>query len=172
LSATVIAYAPPVEDRVAAAWQQRRSELMHDWLRNRFLPRLQACLAAPGAQASPLLFERFQATAHEWPARSAEIRALAEDCGEVMSPRRLAENVAAALDRDTAAFIRSTAFDLWALRSGILQALADVGETCDAADAAYARWAAEPSPAHLRALAARCERVASAVAILPARPGL
>jgi hypothetical protein len=172
LRAIATAYAPPVDDPAVAAWQQRRSELMHDWLRNRFLPRLQACLAAPGAEASSLLLERFQATPHEWQARSAEIRTLAEDCVEVMSPRRLADDVAAALDRHTAQFIRSTAFDLWVLRRGILPTLADVRETCDAADDAYARWAAEPSPIHLRALAERCERVASAIAKLPARPGL
>lgn len=161
-------------DPLEAAWRRRRAEFTHDWLRNRLLPRLHGCtaLTGPGVIANTEIVERLYASVKEWPSRSSEALALADEFAEIMSPARAVDSIAPALEPGPAAFLRTTALELWRVRHGVPLLLDEIRlAVCDA-DQAYAEWTDRDSEAALRRFAGQIERLARALSALPPRAGL
>jgi hypothetical protein len=123
-----------------AEWRRRRSELTHDWLRNRFMPHVAACLAigSGAAEAPAAAVAAFVATVHEWPARSSLARQLADTYCEAMSPALQVAHLTASLAEGVATYVQEAAVAQWRYRIDAL--LAEVRDAQQSADNAYARW--------------------------------
>jgi len=161
-------------DTAVAAWRKRRSSLTHDWLRQRFLPRVQGCLTLSqgDANASARIVDTFAATLREWPCRRVEALKLVDEFAEVMSPIRTVEDIAPALTTEGASFLRFTAMELWKLRhrAGALEE--EARAAYHATDDAFRAWDRDASPASLQTLAIEGERLARALSNLPSRVAL
>lgn len=147
----------------ALAWRRRRSAFVHDWLRNRFMPRLQACLtiAAPGIDVSAETARVFEAAVREWPARSAEALRLLDDFCAAMSPVTVVDAMPG-ISGVVADYLRRTALESWNVRHDIPQLVREARAAVDSANFSYSRWA-------LPALADDCERLARALGQLPSK---
>lgn len=163
MSATFTLPDPP-EINAVADWQQRRSAFVHDWLCNRFMPRLQACVAltGTGAAASARTADGFIAVVQEWPEHGAEALQLIEIFCDVMSPTRQIDEIMPALPAALAQYLRKTALESWKVRHGIPALLDEVRTAHASANRHYAMWA-------LSEMARDCERIAKAFSKLPSR---
>ena len=160
-------------------WQRARTAFNHDWLKNRYLPRLAAYLnIITGRASNPRWIREFdQMVLAEWRTHAAEGRRVVEAFESTMSP-------AAALVRarrftaDERAWLPAVADSLWRARL-------DIDVTCnaaraqfDAAERAFAkldgRFGSMPQTSSLEELEdclktfqAECETLAACVASLP-----
>lgn len=164
-------------------WQQRRSRLNHDWLKNRHLNRLEGILALlEAASPSPEpLAEFFHDDLAAWERRVAEVRALIASFEAEMSPRALfGAPPLCRLPREAQTWLGDRLHDLWRARIGSAGLLAAAGEALDEAECAVARLRARlavpPPLTGARARGAReeieafrdtCRALADAVAALP-----
>ena len=159
-------------DPAAAHWQRRRAEFSHDWLRNRFLPRLHARLALvrAGVHAHPLTMNSLDNGIREWPDRGAEALQLADTFDTMMSPLRWVENLAPSLGPDVASFVRCTTEEAWRTRHQVDAIVREIRARHSEADRCYEEWVRRPSSnTALRDLARHCERLAQALSRLPSR---
>ena len=177
MTADVLAFT--AEPRVQ--WRQRRSEMTHDWLRNRLLPRLHAsiAIACGDAAASPAAIENIIAAIREWPLRRAAALRVATDYAAEVSPLREAGRISESLPADTGQYVRATALGAWALRHDLCRRLVRISRAGKSADAIYDAWSRissarpveedlSPSLSYLRDLAAACQEFAAALSDLPA----
>ena len=158
---------------VTFIWHRRVAEFTHDWLRNRFLPRIHAwiAIAGAGAEARPNLVETLVAGIREWDVRGAEALILAEDYCEAMSPRRFIDDVAVRLPADVAEFLRRSAFACWFARHRIGSRIEHVRSVHARVDTHLRRWNASAG-AHeaviaLNGVASECEALIAALSALP-----
>jgi len=166
--------APLHEDAGAAImWRRRVAEFTHDWLRNRFLPRVHAWIAITGAdaEARPNLVETLVAGIREWDVRGDEALMLSEDYCEIMSPRRFIDDVAIHLPSDVGEFLRRTAFACWNARHRIDSRVEHVRSAHARVDTNFRRWNAS-ARAHeaviaLNGVASECEALIAALSALP-----
>ena len=128
--------AAPLED-----WQQRRSRLNHDWLKNRHLNRLEGILALLDvAVPSPEPLDEF---VHDdlagWPRRASEVRALLASFDAEMSPRALfGAPPLCRLPRAAQDWLGDRLHRLWGERIAAARLLAEAGEALDQAERAAA----------------------------------
>jgi len=151
-------------------WRRRRSELTHDWLRNRLLPRLRASIAIARGEvaASPAAIENIVDAIREWPLRRGVALLVATDYATEMSPSRAASRICESLPADIAEYIRSTACDAWSFRHDVPRRLARVSHACNSADVIYETWdRASLSLAYLQDFAVACDELAAALSDLP-----
>lgn len=159
-------------DPAAAHWQRRRAEFSHDWLRNRFLPRLHArlALARAGVHAHPLTMKSLDDGIREWPDRGSEALQLADTFDMMMSPSRWVENLVPVLGSDVAAFVRCTTEEAWRTRHRIDARIGEIRLRHSEADRCYGEWVRRPSSIKaLRDMARQCEQLAQALSKLPSR---
>lgn len=158
-------------ESVVVAWQRRRAEFTHDWLRNRFLPRVLAylTLGRSGVRAGRQTVESLAVSLREWPARGGDSLQLADEFCEIMSPLRVVENIASTLSPGVASFLRHTALESWKLRHQVPALIDDVRSAYHAANESYVEWAASDSEIPLQAMALECERLARTLSKLPSR---
>ncbi|MFQ5717930.1 MAG: hypothetical protein ACE5IK_00135 [Acidobacteriota bacterium] len=153
----------PMED-----WQQRRSRFNHDWLKNRYLNRLDgflALLAVPSSDPERLLeFVRDDFPA--WEARSRQAGDLIWSFVQEMSPRCFVTQAPLCLlARTTRHWLGTLLHDLWAARYPISERVDAAAQALIEADEAYwrikERLAAEPADdvSRLRQLAHRFENL-------------
>jgi hypothetical protein len=158
-------------DAAAAAWQLRRSEFVHDWLRNRFLQRLHAlvALSRSDVHAPAETLDSFAAVVREWPERGRDALRLADDYGDFMSPGRAAREMA--LEPCVSRFVQCAASRAWTARHGVQRTLSGIRVTHRRASDCYARWEGFDGSAveELTSLARECEQLARAFAQLPGR---
>ena len=128
--------AAPLED-----WQQRRSRLNHDWLKNRHLNRLEGILALlDAATPSPEPLDEFvKDDLAGWPRRAAEVRALLASFDVEMSPRALfGATPLCRLSRATQDWLGNRLHELWRERIDAARLLAAARHGLEAADGAAA----------------------------------
>ena len=115
---------------LAAAWQKRRSEFNHDWLKNRYIPALAKWLnllddliedapAEAGFVASVL---------PQWEGRSQEGLALAHDFVTAMSPAGLLDCIECLRRRTDKEWLRQLIHQLWLARYPIHEWIADASD--------------------------------------------
>jgi hypothetical protein len=161
-----------MSDPASAQWQRRRAEFSHDWLRNRFLPRLHArlALARAGVHAHPLTMKSLEEGIREWPERGAEALQLADTFDIIMSPLRWIENLAPLLGSDVASFVRCATDEAWRTRHQVDSIVREIRTRHSEADRCYQEWVRRPSSSTaLRDMARHCERLAQALSKLPSR---
>lgn len=158
-------------DAAAAAWCARRSEFVHDWLRNRFLQRLHAlvALSRPDVSAARQTLDGFAAVVREWPERGVDALRLADDYDQVMSPARAVRSLA--LERCVCGYVQCVASRAWIARHGVQRTLTAIRVAHQRASVCYVQWESRAgSPAEeLGYMAGECERMARAFAQLPSR---
>lgn len=102
-----------------ADWQERRSELNHDWLKNTYLKQLQALIIRLQNSHPDLgrIREFLASDLYEWRTRRPDAVALLDEAEEALSPAALFDEAplsdCAELDRAWLAFI---VHDLWLAR--------------------------------------------------------
>jgi hypothetical protein len=161
-------------------WRQQRSELTHDWLRNRLLPRLHACIAIARDEirATEDMIGSLVAALREWPLRSVDVLRLMDDFCQEMSPLRAVRQLFARLPAELTAYVRMTAFDCWMAKHQIAARLTRIREIQLVSDALYGDWSARcalrPTQRDLALslrelvhLAQACEQMAVALSELP-----
>lgn len=154
----------------AVYWRQRRAAFTHDWLRNRLLPCLGACVAiARGdAAASGDIVAALLSTVREWSARRDEVLSLVEEFCDVMSPLHAADGVALSSSADVASYLRRTTVEAWKVRHHVVELLADVRTACCAVDHAYAAWTGNfDDAAALASMAEHYRHLARSLSRLP-----
>ena len=168
----------PTED-----WQHNRSRLNHDWLKNRFLNRLDGILAlqsSAGADTRQWLGVLSQTLA-EWDKRAREIAELIDSFEEEMSPRALlAAPPLCLLAPEVRDGLGQVLHDLWRarlpIRARVASALAALGDAdarhgelhrlATGSDVSGASGAAELRGA-IEAFRDACRRLGEAIGTLP-----
>lgn len=159
------ATAATAERSGAVEWRRRRSEITHDWMRNRFLPSVHALLAVAGGEVvmSGAMKAELLAAVHEWPLRGAAALELIDGYGDA-----LIESLPPQLPPG----IRRQAFDAWMQRNAIPELLESSRIALRDADQSYSRWSnesfgTEAAAIVLPAMAAACERLLRVLCALP-----
>lgn len=145
------------------AWQQRRSRLNHDWLKNQFLPALGHCLNLLDDLVEDIAFERsFVAKVlPQWETHLAEVRALPEDFERDMSPRTLfAYPPLANCDAETRRWLGDLVHVLWLARYPVRRWVSRATARAREAHAAFKRLSHELD---------KCPDTRSAQALRPLR---
>ena len=167
-----------VQDPVTR-WQRARTAFNHDWLKNRYLPRLAAYLnIITGRASNPRWIREFdQMVLAEWRTHAAEGRRVLEAFESAMAP-------GAALARtrrftgDARAWLLVVADSLWRTRLDIDAKCSAARAQFDAAEQAFVtldgRFGSMPQTSSLeeledclKAFQAECETLAACVARLP-----
>lgn len=121
-------------------WEQRRSELRHDWLKNHMLHALDAFLQrleAPEASDARLR-EFIEMDLFTWEQRRGEIRRIISSFESTMSPRVLLERPPLdRLDPDTRARLADLTDKLWHARYPVDRWQEDADRDLTTADGAY-----------------------------------
>jgi hypothetical protein len=176
-------FAPAIASDVAVtAWQQRRSAFTHDWLGNRLLPRLRACIAVARGDvaASGETIATLLTTLREWPVRGQEVLRLTDEFYEVMSPLRAIDDIASFLPQDVASYLRRTTLEVWKMRHRVAEVLSQVRTAHALVDRSYIAWmtrcdvSSAPGDrivrtAALADIAENCERLSRVLSSLPGR---
>lgn len=173
------------DSHAGRGWPQRRASFNHDWLKNVYLPALDAWInMLSGDIEDPSFEERFlQKRFREWEARCDEARALVQEFAEEMSPGCLvdAPSLEGFAEGDRA-WIRSVVHAAWKARTGQGPLLRQIDESLQAANAAFEELAERlrsieaRSSDDLRPLrddfadfASRCRELGAAISRLPNR---
>lgn len=164
-------------DVVAHAWRQRVAEFTHDWLQNRFLPRVHGLIAVSGGSidAPPAVLESLISGVREWERRGVEALLLADEYCDTMSPLRAIGELAPAVPLDVAEYLRWTACELWRTRHRVKARLDAVRAAHVEAQRSFALWKEmlpREDAAALRVLAGACEVLNGSLTLLPASVGL
>lgn len=154
----------------ADLWMRRRAELSHDRLRNRFLPRLHACIALhqPGTEASPDLMDALHAALDEWPAIDDELVELLDEIRD-LSPAHLAASISSCFPPNTGALIRDATITLWEFRHRIPSLVEELHAARAATSQHLARWLVDRTAESLRDVAHHCERLTYTLSKFPDR---
>ena len=172
--------AAKTSDGHTPTWRQRQSVFTHDWLRNRLLPRLHACVAIARGEvtATDDMIASLVAGLREWSLRNVDVQCLVDDFCQEMSPLRAVGQLFAHLPAELTTYVRMTAFDSWMERHQIATRLSCIRETHLVSDALYGDWSARcavrPTQSDLALslrelvrLAQSCEQMAAALSDLP-----
>ena len=125
------------------AWQQRRSRLNHDWLKNRYLNALDgflALLSSSNGSAADRLTEFVRHDLREWEKRSREAGDLIGAFVQEMSPRSVVGLPPLCLLPDeTRNWLGASLHHLWLARYPVTNRIDAAARALDAADQAYRR---------------------------------
>lgn len=122
------------------AWQQRRSQLNHDWLKNKYLPALEKLLNLLDDHLEDPEFERGFVSGHlpAWEQQRAEAVRLVEDFEPEMSPRLHLDRLPLSLhDEETRHWLANAVHSLWLARHPVRQWVVEARERANEVEAAY-----------------------------------
>lgn len=169
------------------SWQERRSRLNHDWLKNVYLGGL-AALHARIKNSAPAGMQYIERAFHEdleqWPEKSDEIKKLIDGFEEQMSPRMLfGESPLNACSQEVMSWLPDLVHELWRFRVGAGN-LVETASTsfsnveseypvcCKAMEDYLRRRSDQDREDALRRVAAllsACEKLSSAISKFPSR---
>jgi len=127
-------------EHVIPDWQRRRSELNHDWLKNKFLRHLSAFLKrlSRAHRDTPRVAEFVKQDLEEWESKRREFQLLLEAFESEMSPRNLfGIPPLARMDPATRQWLGDLVHDLWLARWPVRHRLQRGREALAEADEAY-----------------------------------
>lgn len=145
------------------AWQRRRSEFNHNWLKNQFISALAGFLNLLDDEVENIDLERsfVSVVLPEWEAHREEGFDLARDFEQEMSPGRLFDRLPLSrCDEHTKQWLESLVHVLWLSRYPVRRWTASVVACIEEVDAAYSQ---------LQEALQNCVDVRSAPALLPFR---
>lgn len=167
----------------AERWQTCRSRLNHDWLRNRFLNRLNAFIMRLQSEVKDdEAIRRFLAEdLREWPDRAASLRRLVDSFEAAMSPASLVnEPPLCRLDAAVREWLAEVAHLAWLSRLPVELWIESASAELDQAAALYTRLSAagedandaESRPrlaAEFQEFEAKCRRLSEALSKFPTK---
>jgi hypothetical protein len=123
-------------------WQKSRSEFNHDWLKNKFLRHLSACirrLESPNPDEARLA-EFFNEDLLEWESRRADAERLLKAFEHEMSPRKLLTvPPLSRFDDNTKRWLGDLVHGLWLARYSVRSWLQNANRALAGADGSYKR---------------------------------
>ena len=162
-------------------WQHRRSHLNHDWLKNRYLNRLDGFLALlSSSQPAPDLIREFvEQDFGEWEKRAGEAGDVISSFVREMSPGSYLSRPPLCLVPDeTRQWLVAVLHDLWIARTPVSRQVGDAARALDEADQIYrgiqARLETDSSLSYLRQIRGEfqtfrdaCKRLGDSIGKMP-----
>jgi hypothetical protein len=146
------------------SWQKRRSEFNHDWLKNKYIPKLGAWVNLLDERIEDKDLERSYVSSilPGWEHQQKEALALPRDFETEMSPRTLfREPPLSNCDDDTKQWLGELVHHLWLIRYSVGKLVSDALESTEKANDAYSK---------LKSALKGCTDTSNVEALKPFRP--
>lgn len=121
-------------------WQKRRSEFNHDWLKNKYIPKLGAWMNLLDDRIEDVDLEKSYVTSilPDWEFHQNEALALPEDFESEMSPKVLFNGLPLSnCDQDTKQWLGELIHHLWLIRYSVSQLVHDASESAAKTNKTY-----------------------------------
>lgn len=122
------------------SWQKRRSEFNHDWLKNKYIPKLGAWinLLDDRIEDSDLEKSYVASILPDWESHQNEALVLPEDFEAEMSPRMLFNELPLSnCNQDTKQWLGELIHHLWLMRCSVSQLVNNASESAKKTNEAY-----------------------------------
>ena len=121
-------------------WQKRRSEFNHDWMKNKYIPKLGAWVNLLDGRIEDKDLEKFYVSSilPDWESHKNEALALSNDFETEMSPRVLFNELPLVnCDDETKQWLGDLIHYLWLIRYSVNQLISDASESAKNTNDAY-----------------------------------